>query len=188
MITVGIDASSSIVGIVVLNDTDIVFASYADLRKAKKFCDKTDIVKDFFYNIRDTLLKQSCVNFCYIEECVQRYTPGMSSAKTIIILARINGAVSVIAHEAFSVDVNVLNASHARKLIGCKVSKRARVGRSTKDVVRDFVIAKFKLETMYRVIKHGPRAGQRVIHEAMYDIADACTIAQAGLLSTKHVS
>ena len=61
----------------------------------------------------------------YIEDILQSFSRGMSSAKTIIQLARFNGIVSNIIYELTKCTPVYLNVNSARKLLGIKIDKNS---------------------------------------------------------------
>ena len=107
----------------------------------------------------------------WIEESLQMFSSGMSSAKTLATLTKFNGIVSWIAWDKFGITPEYIAAVSARKEIGLTVQK----GKRGKDVVMEYMLDK---ETWFQV-EYG-RTGK--IRPHFYDMADSFVVAKAGLL------
>ena len=107
----------------------------------------------------------------WIEESLQMFSSGMSSAKTLATLTKFNGIVSWIAWDKFGITPEYIAAVSARKEIGLTVQK----GKRGKDVVMEYMLDK---ETWFQV-EYG-RTGKIKPH--FYDMADSFVVAKAGLL------
>ncbi len=73
-----------------------------------------------------------------VEENLQAFRPGLSSAKTLMTLAQFNGVVRWICHERLDVPVVSINVNAARKNVGLKIKKKDKT-RTTKEKVLDWV-------------------------------------------------
>jgi hypothetical protein len=164
----GLDISTSITGFTVLNeDGTILHNEMIDLRKLDSMFEKAKTVKDrliqikHLYNIREI----------FIEQSLNAFRPGLSSAQVILTLGKFNGIVSWICCEVFSKEPEYIGASSARKKLDIKVEK----GQNAKEVVLKKIL---ELEPKFKVeyTAHGnPKAGT-------YDRADSCVIAKAGYI------
>ncbi|MBR52354.1 hypothetical protein CMK19_01125 [Candidatus Poribacteria bacterium] len=123
----------------------------------------------------------------YIEENLQTFKTGLSSAKTLASLARFNGIVSYLSEQVFGLSPVFLNVNSARKSVGIKLIKKRNGGKPTKEQVFDWVdddlcqmshTKQWPMKTM----KSGPRKGQVILDPRTYDMTDAYVIARAGLL------
>ena len=99
-IYIGLDISTSIVGISIFNhNKKFVDLESVNLTKTKCFFEKSLLVKKSFLNIVE---KYQDVSFIVgIEENLQAFRPGLSSAKTLMTLSRFNGVISYISNEVF---------------------------------------------------------------------------------------
>ena len=116
----------------------------------------------------------------YIEENLQAFRPGLSSAKTLLTLARFNGIISYIAQEEFFCEPEFLNVNVARKAVGLKIISKRKGGAPTKEQVLDWVSQNVYYEWPKKILKSGPRKGLEVFEPGCYDIADAYIIVLAG--------
>lgn len=162
----GLDISSSIIGYTILDDEGQMLECE---------CIRLERFKDFFIkvkNVKNKLLelsKKFKIEHVYIEESLQAFTAGKSSAMTIQALSKINGTVSWLCYEIFDVTPEYVSAGTARKFCKIKVPK----GEKAKPVVLAFVVdnePKFALEF---TAKGNPVPGS-------FDKADSYVIAKAG--------
>ena len=170
----GLDISTSIVGATVLTDFgEIIYCESWDLRNKNKFptlFSKAQEVKHMLAGLYDA--KRLRFDKVYIEQSLQAFRPGFSSAKTLLTLAKFNGIVSYILEKNFHIVPEYIGASTARKACGIKVPK----GQKAKEVVLNFLLDNedsFSIE----YTKHGnPTPGS-------YDRADSYIIAKAGWIN-----
>ena len=113
------------------------------------------------------------IEHVYIEQSLQSFRSGFSSAQTLSLLSKINGIVSWLCYNMFySGEPKYLAATSARKLCGIKVPK----GQKAKAVSLQFVVDNVPgFEVEYT--RHGnPRPGYT-------DRSDSYVIARAGWIS-----
>lgn len=168
----GLDISTSITGYTVLDyEGKILACDHIDLRKEKNFFKKIEIVYDRLETIDD----EHNIEQVYIEQSLQSFRSGFSSAQTLSLLSKINGIVSWICYNFFYKEPKFLAATSARKLCGIKVPK----GQKAKKVSLQFVIDNVpEFEVQYT--RHGnPRPGYT-------DRSDSYVIAKAGLIRERE--
>lgn len=119
----------------------------------------------------------------YVEENMQAFRPGASSAQTIMKLAKFNGIVSYLAYQVTGIDPKNVNVNHARKSLGITLKREKECGISTKEQVHSWVKC-HPLLSQYqwpcKVLNSGPRKGQTVMEPYIYDMSDAFVIALSG--------
>ena len=64
----------------------------------------------------------------FIEENLQAFRPGLSSAKTLLTLARFNGIVGYLAQQEFFCEPIYINVNVARKSVGLKIIRKSKGG------------------------------------------------------------
>ncbi|MEK9694846.1 MAG: hypothetical protein VW270_03720 [Candidatus Poseidoniales archaeon] len=165
----GLDISTSITGYTILdNDGNIVLCDHIDLRKEKNFFKKADMIEDKLENISYRFY----ISRIYVEQSLQSFRSGFSSAQTLSLLSKINGIVSWQCYKIFGLQPQYLAATSARKLCGIKVPK----GQKAKDVTLQFVVDNVP-SFVIEYTRHGnPKAGYA-------DRSDSYVIAKAGLIS-----
>jgi len=167
----GLDVSTSITGATLLDENEsIVLCEAWDTRNKNHYEDlfaKAD-------HIRFQLWKMGNyhnIEKIYIEQSLQSFRSGFSSAQTLSTLSRFNGIVSWICYKNFNIKPEYIAATSARKLCGIKVPK----GEKAKQVVLNYLLdnePSFSVE----YTKHGnPKPGS-------YDQADSIVIARAGYI------
>ena len=173
-LVLGLDISTSVVGWCILDkDTnEFVSAGAIDLKKIKCVFHKATNV----FNELKSLERTHRVDYVAIEENLQAFRPGFSSAKTLVSLARFNGMVSLYSHDIFGIVPDFINVNHARKLVGLKIDRKSSL--STKEQVFDFVKGRLPgYDWPMKTMKSGPRKGLVLFADGCYDISDAYVIA-----------
>jgi len=131
----GLDISTSITGATILDNTGkVVICNAWDLRKYKGFFLKVEKTKILL----EEIAKNQMVEKIFIEQSLQSFRSGFSSAQTLSTLARFNGTLSWLCYEMFSVEPEFIGATTARKLCGIKVPR----GRKAKEVVLEKILDK----------------------------------------------
>ena len=169
----GLDISTSIVGATVLKESgELVYCEAWDLRNKNKFPDlysKAKFIKSKLWQVDD----EFGIDKIFIEQSLMAFRPGLSSAKTIFVLAKFNGIVSYICQDNFT-EPKYIAAPTARKACGIKIPK----GKKAKQEVLNFLLDNedsFSIE----YTRHGnPKPGS-------YDRADSYIIAKAGWKNTQ---
>ena len=172
----GLDVSTSVVGITILDEKGrFVHITYCDLRKEKDFFKKTMIIRE---KLKDVL--EFPITEIYIEDIMQSFSGGMSSAKTITQLARFNGIVSYIAYELSGLTPVYLNVNSIRKTLGIKIDKNSSIEK--KEQVRIWVDNHLQNQLRWptKTLKSGPRKGETILSSVCYDMADSFAVALAG--------
>ena len=167
----GLDISTSITGATVIDDKgNVVFCEAWDTRKIKSFFDKATAIRHRLMDVRVDFP----INKIVIEQSLQMFRAGFSSAKTLTLLSKFNGVVSWLCYDIFGIPPEYVSASSARKQAGIKVPR----GTKAKEVVLEYVkktIPNFK----YELTKAGnPKPGT-------YDRADSIVLALASYLDNK---
>ena len=162
----GLDISTSITGITLLDDNGEVRVMNAiDTRKYKNFFQKAEAVKKVLTDLSNSYK----VEEIFIEQSLQSFRSGFSSAKTLSTLSRFNGIVSWMCYSLWSLEPQYLAATSARKLCGIKIPK----GEKAKPVVLQYVLDN-EPTFVVEYTKHGnPKPDS-------FDRADSWVIAKAG--------
>ncbi len=172
----GLDISTSNVGWCILekNSGKLISADAIELKKVSCVFQKAKEVRQQL----KVLLIEHDVSVVAIEENLQAFRPGFSSAKTIVTLARFNGMVSLISHDVFKMSPIFMNVNAARKIAGLKIDRKSDL--NTKEQVLNFVRGKITdFNWPMRTIKSGKRKGLVLFADSCYDISDAYIIASS---------
>lgn len=122
---IGIDASTSATGIVVLQDEKIMHYGAVTFKSCKTFWEKCDVLQTTLELIKS---EQDEIEQFFIEEPMKRFSEGFSSAETISVLQRFNGIVCYLTRKTFNVEPTYVSVSSARKSAGVKVVSKAKAG------------------------------------------------------------
>ncbi len=127
MRVIGLDISTSVIGYCVMesDDLSIVEMGHVDLKKVNGLFNKVDAAVPRIVG----LVAGLNVSMAYVEESVMMFSPGMSSAQTIITLAKFNALVSYHVRNQLG-DLNVLwvKPTEARKTCGLVMTTKAKAG------------------------------------------------------------
>lgn len=177
MIICGLDISTSCIGVCIINTSNKKEDFYYFKPSGLSWIEKAISTKSFLHKI----FIDHKVDKVFIEENLQAFRPGLSSAKTLMSLARFNGVVSFMIKDIFDIDPDFLNVNSARKSLGIKIERKSKL--STKEQVFSWVDKKTNFTWPTKIMKSGKRKGQTVLESSVYDMADAYVIAQAGIAS-----
>ena len=118
-----------------------------------------------------------------IEENLQSFRSGFSSAQTLSSLAKFNGIVAYLCQDLFGVEPEYFNVNSARKSVGLKIVSKRKGGSDTKIQVMEWAAAELSsFEWPTKTLRNGPRRGTVVLEPGCYDMADAYVIARASKL------
>ena len=165
----GLDISTSITGATVLDEKGhIIFCEAWDFRNKKHFptlFHKGQEVKELLRQLGD----EFCISSVFIEQSLQSFRSGFSSAKTLSALSRFNGIVSWICYEIFGLEPEYIAATSARKKCGIVIPR----GSKAKQIVIQYIVDNVP-DVLIEYTKHGNPKPQ------CYDMADSWVIARAG--------
>tara|TARA_R100000657_G_C4625932_1_gene75016 strand:+ start:170 stop:685 length:516 start_codon:yes stop_codon:yes gene_type:complete len=162
----GLDISTSITGATVIDkEGQIIYNEAWDLRRYKDFFEKATVVKNKIIQLKSAFT----IKNIYIEQSLQSFRSGFSSAKTLSTLSRFNGVISWLCYNTLKIKPEYIAATSARKKCGIKVPK----GTKAKQVVIQYVIDNVP-DVAIDYTKHGNPKPQ------CFDMADSWVIAQAG--------
>ena len=171
----GLDISTSITGATILDeDGKVELNTSFDLRNKKYFPSLYEKGKHIDLMLNDFYWRHYFEHI-YIEESLQAFRPGFSSAKTLMTLAKFNGIVSYVCQQRFGIEPQYIAASTARKMYGVKVPR----GSKAKQVVLENVLDKEKGFVIEYTKNGNPKPDT-------YDRADSLVIARAGYILWKE--
>ena len=164
----GLDISTSITGAAIIRAGKIIETFVWDTRNKKNFptlYEKALYIKQGLLSVQT----QHEIDEIFIEQSLQSFRSGFSSAKTLSTLSRFNGIISWLCYESFQIQPQMIAASSARKKAGLSIKR----GENSKEKVLKFIIDKYPdIEIQYT--KHGnPKPGT-------LDMCDSIIIALAG--------
>lgn len=179
VVDLGLDISSSVTGVVLLDSFGkVVKMDFIKLNIAKltNIFEKADHAKEWFENN----LKGYNIRNIYVEANAKMFTAGFSSADTLFTLAKMNALISYLSLKQFpTAKVIDINVTSARSKIGYKNNKLDK--RPVKEKVREYVLSKFPEVTVSKhIAKTGKQKGEMVMDAEMADVIDAFVICRGG--------
>ena len=172
-----LDISTSCTGYCIFDEDKLVDIGSINLSKHKGLFSKAAQVKSEIIRLGN---KYQIDNVA-VEENLQAFRPGLSSAKTLMTLAQFNGVVRWVCHERLDVPVVSINVNTARKSVGLKINKKDK-SKTTKEKVLDWVSIDLPdIVWPTKILKSGPNKGKERICTEAYDMADAYVIGRSFL-------
>lgn len=164
----GLDISTSVVGIAVLNKhKEIIFYN------AIKFKANMDLESraEFLQNTIQVIDSQWRINHVFVEQPFIAFSGGKTTAVTMSKLQRFNGMCCYGIYSLYGNSPTLIQANKARGLVGIKVKR----GQKAKPVVLEWVKDEYPDDFTYEMTKYGnPKP-------ATFDMADAIVVARAGI-------
>lgn len=173
----GLDVSTSITGVTILSMDGVMLYNEAwDTRNKNKYPTLYEKA-DFIFQKLETLSGRYAITDVFIEQSLQSFRSGFSSARTLSTLSRFNGIVSWICFKLFKLEPSLLAASSARKLVGIKKAK----GQNSKQASFEFVVDN-EPDFVVSYTKMGN------LKPGVTDRSDSWVIARAGLIHCKNLN
>lgn len=180
---IGLDISTSIVGIAVLDNSGKIYEiHHVDLRKISgdNYCEMADLVED---KLKDIKSRNQNIEFkVFVEEAGKKYRTGTSSASTIFKLARFNGIVCFACWKIFGHQPTELEVKKSRSKIGLEIPKFPR---GTKYAVKKKIIKETVIDFLLQEYTPEEMGFEKTNHDNWQvwcqDRADAIVIAKVGL-------
>lgn len=178
-----LDVSTSVIGWSILPVTSQIGTypisrGHIDLRKNKGgYWSKVDQMETELTTVIVTLKSQHVIQRLFIEDPVERFRNGLSSAHTIALLARFNALVSQHARRSLSLDPLYIDATAARKVIGVPLlSKKKSGGIDQKQQTFNYLSKNVFLNEVWPLNRNGK------IQPWCFDEVDSYVICLAGCL------
>ena len=179
----GIDISTSCTGFSIIdNDGKLHEISFCYLNNLENIFEKAICVKKEIerYNLKYK------IKAIAIEENLTAFRRGLSSAQTIVTLARFNGIVCYLSFDVTSIQPTIIPVSSARKSLGIRTAKK---GEDAKAIVKEWVNSQvIDYEWPTKIMKSGPRKGDVVLEKGVEDAMDAYVMARSYLVLKKQQS
>ena len=167
----GLDISTSITGATVIDDDgNVIYNEAWDFRNKKYFPTLFEKATEISELLK-ALKEEYAFDSIYVEQSLQSFRSGFSSAKTLSTLSRFNGIVSWLCYQLFDVKPEYIAATSARKKCGIKIPK----GVKAKQVVIQYILDNVP-SVRIEYTKHGNPKPH------CFDKADSWVVAKAGYI------
>jgi len=181
--SLGLDISTSIVGVSLFYKNSLHKLFHIDLSKTKCIFDKAEkFEKELCFILEDISIQK-----IYVEDTLQSFARGLSSAKTLMQLSRFNGITTNIVYKITGIKPEFINVNTARKTLGIKIDKSIK--KDKKEQIIDWVdkdLCGYNWPT--KIISRGKNKGLVKYEKFCYDIADAYVICKAGIIINEQYS
>lgn len=172
----GLDISTSIIGVCLFDKDNFVLMDKIDLTKIKDIFDKAQEVETYFTE----LFNKYDIDKVYIEDILHAFRRGLSSAKTIVQLAKFNGVVSNIVFRSCGVKPVYINVNTARKSLDIKIDKNS--SKDKKQQVLEWVDQDLGGYVWpEKLITRGKNKGSVKLEKFCYDMSDSYVICKSGI-------
>lgn len=174
----GLDISTSCTGLCLLaSDGSGVVLNHIVLSNIQDAFCKARKVREVLLEVKET----HQVSRIFIEENLQSFRTGLSSAHTINTLARFNGVVSYLSQEIFDIQPEFINATKARSSLLIPVDRKSAI--PVKRQVFRWVRGQLP-GYAWPIKKNRDGTGDDDFRDIAMDMSDAYVIARAGALKT----
>jgi len=166
-----LDVSTTTIGVAIIDNKKVIEIEAIELKKTKDLLDKIVFVEDWF-NTSPLLKKyKKKIKEVRIEQFLQNFRRGFSSAATITKLAGFNTAIQYLVYVKLSLRPNMVSSNTARSSIGINLDK----SRDTKEQICEFV-HEHHIKLPRKILKVGKNKGKETWADYANDIADAVVI------------
>ena len=177
----GLDISTSIIGVCLFDEENFKKMDKIDLTKIKCIFEKAKVVENYFNKLTESYV----ITKIYIEDILQAFRRGMSSSKTLMQLARFNGVVSNIAYRSCGLIPVYINVNTARKQLNIKIDKNSNIEK--KEQVLNWVNDDLGgYEWPKKTLSRGKNKGCVKYEKFCYDMSDSYVICKAGIKINGH--
>lgn len=152
---------------------DLLFMHHELMNNKNKFPGFWEKVAHMEKSINSFIDETWDISVIAIEENAKRFSPGYSSADTIITLAKFNGIISYILFKKYGVQPTYINVRSARKNLGINIDYKDKSATTKQKVLKHVVKAKPDYPWIYKEIK-----GTKSLTKINEDRADAWVMAE----------
>lgn len=179
VVDIGLDISTSTVGVCVLEAATgkMLYLSHVAMTKYSNEYDKADNFGDAWLQ-----LDKWSVRKIYIEEAAKKFSPGFSSADTIMTLGRFNGILSYKIYQMTGVRPVMINVRSARSKLSIKIDYSDKTKTTKQKVFETVKALNPGFPWISHVAKTGKFKGQNVYDKVNEDRSDAWIICRGGQL------
>jgi hypothetical protein len=167
----GLDISSSKIGIALLDDEQIIISDVLKFKSSQSLEERAALFERRMRAI-DT---HHVVFDVYVEQPAIMFRGGKTTAFTMATLQRFNGMCCYALSQIFEMEASLINPNSARSVLGIKVPRKVPSKEKKKAIIEN-ISDRFGDRFQYNLTKHGnPQPGTD-------DRADALVVALAGPL------
>jgi|TARA_R110000824_G_scaffold206558_6_gene391749 RNase H-fold protein (predicted Holliday junction resolvase) len=167
----GLDISSSKIGIALLDKEEIVISEVLKFKSSMSLEERAEIFQKRMQQIND----HHVIYEVFVEQPAMMFKGGKTTAFTMATLQRFNGMTCYITYKVFEMEAELVNPLSARSILGIKVP-RGIPPKDKKRFIIERMAERFEDSFKYEMTRHqNPQPGTD-------DRADALVVALAGPL------
>lgn len=180
-VDIGLDVSTSVIGVCVLDHKSGALIDIYPIKLTKASLeDIWDKAVELRWILGMKHKPEWTVKRVFVEDVAKKFSPGFSSAQTIVTLAKMNAMACLIAMDEYKVKPTFVNVRSARAALGIKIDTKDK-SKSTKDKVFEKVLL---LQPNFPWIQHmaktGKHVGTMVYDNCNQDMGDAWVACRGG--------
>lgn len=184
---IGLDISTTTTGVCILGENGVLKSLSAlklNTSKLDNLWKKADHVTRGMGELLDGLgIKKRQIRRVFVEENAKRFTPGFSSADTILTLAKFNGIVCYVMYTLLDkVSIMDINVSSARAKLKLKIDRSDKTLTVKEKVFNEMIKVHPEFPWPKHIAKTGKSVGQEVYDTCARDMCDAYVICRGGQL------
>jgi hypothetical protein len=167
----GLDVSSSKIGIALLNNDDIVISEVLKFKSSQSLEERAE---QFERRMRE-IEELHVIYDVFVEQPAMMFKGGKTTAHTMATLQRFNGMCCYVVNSVFEMEAELVNPLSARSVLGIKVPRKIP-SKAKKKFIIDNITERFDGQFKYNMTRQeNPQPGTD-------DRADALVVALAGPL------
>jgi len=180
-VDIGLDVSTSVIGVCVSDhNTGQMIDIYPIRMTSTKFNDIWDKADYFKMLFMSKILPSWTIKRIFVEDVAKMFSPGFSSAGTIIILAKMNAIVCLTAYQATGIKPTFVNVRSARAQLGIKINTKDKTKSTKEKVFAEVLKMNPGFPWLQHVAKTGKNAGSMVYDTCNQDMGDAWVAVKGG--------
>jgi Holliday junction resolvasome RuvABC endonuclease subunit len=171
MKTLGLDISSSKIGIALLDDEEIIISDVLKFKSNQSLEERAALFERRMREIN----KHYVIFDVYVEQPAIMFRGGKTTAFTMATLQRFNGMCCYVLSQIFEMEAVLVNPNSARSVLGIKVPRKVPSKEKKKAIIEN-IKDRFGEQFQYNMTRQGnPQPGTD-------DRADALVVALSGPL------
>ena len=175
MKVLGLDISTTKIGIALLDDEKLIISDVIKLKSDMTLEQRAHIFEEKMLQIDD----KHVIMDVYIEAPAMMFGGGRTTANTMAKLQRFNGMTSFIVSSVFEIEALQVNPLSARSVLGIKMPRKLP-NKDKKRFIIDWVKEKYENDFKYDMTRHGnPQPGTD-------DRADAIVVGLSGQIISER--
>ena len=145
-----------------------------------KFADIWDKVDYFKQEFVKNQGRNWDIKRVFVEDVAKRFTPGFSSAGTIVILAKMNAIVCLTMYQLTGLKPTFVNVRSARAQLGIKINTKDKTKSTKEKVFAEVLKLNPTFTWLQHVAKTGKSAGSMVYDTCNQDMGDSWVAVRGG--------